>query len=173
MMKWIFRPLLPQVLVALGFCLGIGSAADAGDLHFSLRINNIESSRSPAAEAAAALWNDPMNRLLRDTNAELGHILLGQPGGITAPVLSIKFQAGVQPEIIARIIENSLVLSDTTIAELNWQRPPTDQMVERRFIEDFSRQLEAAVIRTAPIQATPNNTGATHTPVKENPTDAP
>jgi len=122
--------------------------ARAGDLKFSLRIDNFSTSRDPAHEAAMALWNDPMNRLIRDANAELGRILVGQPGGMAAPVISIGFQAGVQPAVIAGIIDNSIFFSRQRIAEINWKHPPSDEEFQREFIEEFSRRLEAAVGQT-------------------------
>ncbi len=94
-----------------------------------------------------ALWDDPMNRLIRDTNAELGRILVGQPGGMTAPLIGISFRAGVPPAIIAGVIENSLISSQREVTKLDWDSPPTDEEFQEQFIREFTQRLEAAVGR--------------------------
>ena len=137
---------LSHVLLLLAYLLvfRLPCPALAGDLQFSLRIDGFVSGGNPAHEAAMALWNDPMNRLMRDTNAELGRILVGQPGGMAAPLIGISFRGGVEPEIIAGIIDNSLLFSRQEIAKLNWDTPPSDEEFQRQFIEDFAHRLEAA-----------------------------
>ena len=138
-----------SVFVVMMMFLGILSTGSiwAGDLEFSLRINGMSSGSSPAHEAAMALWNDPMNHLIRDTNAELGRILVGQPGGMTAPLIGVSFRYGVPPAVISGIIENSLLVSQQRVLELDWNNPPSDEEIQERFIEEFRHQLEASVGR--------------------------
>jgi len=138
-----------NVFVVMMMVLGIMSTGSirAGDLEFSLRINGLGSGSSPAHEAAMALWADPMNRLIRDTNAELGRILVGQPGGMTAPLIGVSFRYGVPPAVISGIIENALLVSQRRVLELDWDNPASDEEIQERFIEDFRHQLEASVGR--------------------------
>jgi len=142
-----FPRFLPVFFIGiLGFLTAdIENPAQAGDLQFSLRINSFQSGHDPAQEAASALWNDPMNQLIRATNAELGRLLVGQPGGVSAPVIAVGFQAGIQPRVIARVIDSAIVFSDQTVIRLPWDEPETDAEFERRFIEEFSRRLQSHV----------------------------
>ena len=75
---------------------------------------------SAPEEARQALWSDPMLRLTRAADAELGHLLIGQPGGRTPPAFVIGFRPGVPPQILGASIESSLPRTSTFKTSIPW-----------------------------------------------------
>ncbi len=99
------RALVLSMLFAT--CPGLWSAA--GEIEFSLNLTVDTLRKAAAVEAAQeALWNDPMVRLMQAMDAEVGHVMLGQPGSRTPPLISIGVGPGVSPHVIAAAIERSL-----------------------------------------------------------------
>ena len=117
--------------------LGLAHSTWAGEPRFSLNINvGSQRSSSPAKEAQLALWNDPMIRLMRAMDAEFGHLLIGQPGGRTPPLISIGFGGGIPPRILTASIENSLAKTTEAPTAIAWpwineNEPPPPPMEEQ------------------------------------------
>jgi len=108
---------------ALMICLLVTAApAAGGEPRFSLNLQaSVSPADWPADEAQRALWNDPMARLVRAADVELGRLLVGQPGGRTPPVVAVGFRPGLPPRILAAAFENNLprMAEPTT----TWQWP--------------------------------------------------
>jgi len=127
------------------FCLASAVAA-ADEPTFTLEIQTGGGSANQAEEAAKALWDDPMARLMRAADAELGHLLIGQPGGRTPPILLVGFRSGVSPYIINASIERNLssrTTSRTTTIPWPWATPdkPTGLSLEEGLALDLAERL--------------------------------
>jgi hypothetical protein len=120
----------------------------AGDPHFSLSISaDGHRSSSPAQEAQRALWNDPMIRLRRAMDAEIGHLLIGQPGGgRTPPLVSIGMGGGLPPRILSAAIETNLAASIEPPTAVAWpwldENEPTPPPMEEQLALLLGKRLE-------------------------------
>ena len=115
-------------LLLLCFVIGAVPAA-GGEPRFSLNIHaGAGSHGDPVKEAQQALWNDPMIRLMRAADAELGHLLVGQPGGRTPPAIVVGFRAGLPPHILGAALENSFprTAEPTVTWRWPWAQQPED-----------------------------------------------
>ena len=140
-------------MLKLRFCLaitllGLAHPTWAGDTSFSLSISaGSHRSMSPAQEAQLALWNDPMIRLMRAMNAEIGHLLVGQPGGgITPPLVSVGVGSGLPPRILSASIEHNLARSTEPPTAIAWpwlkENEPTPPPMEEQLALLLGERLE-------------------------------
>ena len=102
-------------LLAAGLC-------QAGERRFSLNLSASagRGSLSAAQEAQLALWNDPMIRIRRAMDIEMGRILLGQPGGRTPPLFSVAVGGGQPPRVIRASFENNLARTTVPPPAIAW-----------------------------------------------------
>jgi len=126
----------------------------AGESGFSLNLTVDTLRKAAAVEAAQeALWNDPMVRLMLAMDAEVGHVMLGQPGSRTPPLISIGVGPGVSPHVIAAAIERSLShqIEPPAAFTLKWNdedkkdEGPTPPPIEEELALGLGRLLEQQV----------------------------
>jgi hypothetical protein len=128
--------------------LALAHTTWAGEPHFSLSISaDGHRSSSPAQEAQRALWNDPMIRLMRAMDAEVGHLMIGQPGGgRTPPLFSIGMGGGLPPRILSAAIETSLAGSIEPPTAVAWpwldENEPTPPPMEEQLALLLGKRLE-------------------------------
>ncbi len=128
--------------------LGLAHPIWAGDASFSLRISaGSGESLSPAQEAQMALWNDPMIRLMRAMDADLGHLLIGQPGGgRTPPLISVGVGGGLPPRVLTASIERNLAKSTEPPTAIAWpwhkENEPTPPPMEEQLALLLGKRLE-------------------------------
>ncbi|MCK5378582.1 MAG: hypothetical protein KAJ78_04225 [Acidobacteria bacterium] len=127
--------------------LGLAHPTWAGEPRFSLSINvGGRQSLSPAQEAQLALWNDPMIRLMRAMDAEFGHLLIGQPGGRTPPLIAIGVGGGLPPRVLSASIEHNLARSTEPPAAIAWpwlkENEPTPPPMEEQLALLLGERLE-------------------------------
>jgi len=139
----------------LGFFTVIGLLALvqttwAGDTSFSLSLSTGgHQSLSPAQEAQMALWNDPMIRLMRAMDADLGHLLIGQPGGgRTPPLISVGVGGGLPPRILTASIERNLSKATEPPTAIAWpwhkENEPTPPPMEEQLALLLGKRLETS-----------------------------
>jgi len=120
----------------------------AGEPKFSLSISaGSHQSLSPLQEAQRALWNDPMIRLMRAMDAEVGHLLIGQPGGgRTPPLVSVGMGAGLPPRVLSAAIEHNLAGSTEPPTAVAWpwlkENEPTPPPLEEQLALFLGNRLE-------------------------------
>jgi hypothetical protein len=110
------------------FCSGVLAAAGvagAGDVSFSLDINNIPTTprADPATEARLAQWNDPMGRLLYHFNQQQAWVMRGtMPGGDRAGgvAIMVKAQPGLSLQLLATTMQAGLVAAQQDLSHLRW-----------------------------------------------------
>ncbi len=128
--------------------LGLAHPTWAGEASFSLNISaGSRRSLSPAQEARLALWNDPMIRLMRAMDAEVGHLLIGQPGGgRTPPLISVGVGGGLPPRILSASIEHNLARSIEPPTAIAWpwlkENEPTPPPMEEQLALLLGERLE-------------------------------
>ena len=101
------------------------TAAGAGDVTFSLNINNIPTTPrlDPKTEARLALWNDPMNRLLYHFNQQQAWIMRGtMPGGdrVSGAAVMVKAQNGLPLELLAATMQAGLTAAQQNLGQVRW-----------------------------------------------------
>jgi hypothetical protein len=114
------RRLLIMMIAALA-----ATAAGAGDVTFSLNINNIPTTPrlDPKTEARLALWNDPMNRLLYHFNQQQAWIMRGtMPGGdrVSGAAVMVKAQNGLPLELLAATMQAGLTTAQQNLGQVRW-----------------------------------------------------
>jgi len=120
----------------------------AGEPKFSLSISaGSHRSLSPVQEAQLALWNDPMVRLMRAMDAEVGHLLIGQPGGgRTPPLVSVGMGAGIPPRVLSAAIEHNLAGPTEPPTAVAWpwlkKNEPTPPPMEEQLALLLGERLE-------------------------------
>lgn len=133
--------------------VAVTQTAWAGEPKFSLSIAaGSHQSLSPVQEAQRALWNDPMLRLMRAMDAEFGHLLVGQPGGRTPPVIAVGIGGGLPPRILSAAIENSLTPISEPPTAITWPwlkekepaAPPMEAQLAQLLGERLERRLGSA-----------------------------
>jgi hypothetical protein len=132
------------------------AAAQADEPRFSLEIHSGGHPQlDVAAEARKALWEDPMARLMRAADAEFGHLLIGQPGARTPPVIVVGFRPGVAPHIIGASIESNLA-SRTVVHSVTipwpWISEHADEelSLEQGFAVDLANRLATSFATARP-----------------------
>ncbi|RLE22205.1 MAG: hypothetical protein DRJ65_14400 [Acidobacteria bacterium] len=131
--------------------LGLAHPAWAGETSFSLSLSaGGHRSLSPAQEAQLALWNDPMNRLIYAMDAEIGHLLIGQPGGgRTPPLISVGVGGGLPPRILSASIEHNLARSTEPPTAVAWpwlkENEPTPPPMEEQLALLLGERLEQSL----------------------------
>lgn len=123
--------------------LTAAAAVQAGEPRFSLnlRATSVPRSLSPNQQAQLALWNDPMVRLMRTMDAELGHLMAGQPGGRTPPVIMVGFGGGQPPRILATAFEHNLPRTIEPPPVIQWPWADRDEPAPPPMEEEFARLL--------------------------------
>lgn len=143
-----------RILLAITF-VAIAQSGGAGEPKLSLKITaGSNQSLSPVQEAQRALWNDPMLRLMRAMDAELGHLLVGQPGGRTPPVISVGLGGGLPPRILSAAIETSLtpISEPPTAVVWPWLKekepaaPPMEAQLAQLLGDRLERRLGSAEV---------------------------
>lgn len=143
---------MKRILVILVMVFTLPAAA--GEPRFSLSISGGGSSVGTISEEAQrALWNDPMAKLMRAADIELGRILVGQPGGRTPPAFLVGVTPGQPLHILGAAFENNLpkTAEPTTIWQWPWA-PKTDEAhptLEETFSFQLGQRLEQQVGVTA------------------------
>ena len=112
-----------HVLIIL--MIGWSIAAGAGDVSFSLNINNIPTTGrlDPLTEARLAHWNDPMGRLLYHFNQQQAWVMRGtMPGGERSSGLAVavKAQDGLPLKLLAMSMQSGLVAAQQDFAQVRW-----------------------------------------------------
>ena len=105
--------------------LSLPAAAHAGEVTFSLGINDIPLTvrPDPRTEARLAQWNDPMGRLMHQFNAQQSWIMRGtMPGGdrVTGAAVKVKAQNGLPLQLLATSMQTSFNISERQIAVVSW-----------------------------------------------------
>ncbi len=131
--------------------LAFAQSTSAGEPRFSLSISaGTHQSLSPVQEAQLALWNDPMIRLMRAMDGEIGHLLIGQPGGgRTPPLVSVGLGGGLPPRILTAAIEQNLAGTTEPPAAITWPwlkenepaPPPMEEQLALLLGERLERRL--------------------------------
>lgn len=109
-------------------CSGVVAAAGiagAGDVSFSLNINNLPTTGrlDPATESRLAQWNDPMGRLLYHFNQQQAWVMRGtMPGGERASGLAVavKAQSGLPLQLLATQMSSGSIASQQELAQVRW-----------------------------------------------------
>lgn len=120
----------------------------AGEPKFSLSITaGGHQSLSPLKEAQRALWNDPMIRLMRAMDAEVGHLLIGQPGGgRTPPLVSVGMGGGLPPRVLSAAIEHNLAGPSEPPTAIPWpwlkEKEPAPPPLEEELALLLGKRLE-------------------------------
>ncbi|MDX2437779.1 MAG: hypothetical protein QNL88_12095 [Acidobacteriota bacterium] len=114
-----------KVLIIGAVVIAAAGAADAGDVSFSLDINNIPTTirGDPATEARLAQWNDPMGRLLYHFNQQQAWIMRGtMPGGERASgaAIMVKAQHGLPLRLLATTMQSGLIAAQQDLAQVRW-----------------------------------------------------
>lgn len=128
--------------------LSLAQPTWAGDASFSLSLSaGSHRSMSPTQEAQMALWNDPMLRLMRAMNAEVGQLMIGQPGGgMTPPLISVGVGGGLPPRILSASIEHNLARSTEPPTAIAWpwlkENEPTPPPMEEQLALLLGERLE-------------------------------
>lgn len=112
-----------HVLIIL--MIGCSAAAGAGDVSFSLNINNIPTTGrlDPLTEARLAHWNDPMGRLLYHFNQQQAWVMRGtMPGGERSNGLAVavKAQDGLPLKLLAMSMQSGLIAAQQDLAQVRW-----------------------------------------------------
>lgn len=115
----------------------------AGEPRFSLhlRATTVPRSLSPTQQAQMALWNDPMVRLMRTMDAELGHLMVGQPGGRTPPLIMAGLGGGLPPRILASAFEHSFSRAVEPPPVIQWPWSESDDTNPPPMEEELARLL--------------------------------
>jgi hypothetical protein len=130
-------------------CAGVIAAAaavEAGDVSFSLNINNIPTTtlRDPATEARLAQWNDPMGRLLYHFNQQQAWIMRGaMPGGerATGLAVAVKAQAGLPIQLLATQMQAGLIAAQQDLAQVRWPWIDDEALAAMPLDEQLSIEL--------------------------------
>jgi len=135
-----------KVLIIGSLILGTSVAGGAGDVSFSLNINNIPTTAGldPATEARLAMWNDPMNRLLYHFNQQQAWLMRGtMPGGERAGgvAVSVKAQAGLPLQLLATNMQAGLVAAQQDLAHVRWPWIDDEALAELPLDEQLSIEL--------------------------------
>ncbi len=126
--------------------IGCAAAAAAGDVSFSLNINNIPTTGrlDPLTEARLAQWNDPMGRLLYHFNQQQAWLMRGtMPGGDRAGGLAVavKAQDGLPLKLLAMSMQAGLISAHQDLAEVRWPWIDDDAMAALSLEEQLSIEL--------------------------------
>lgn len=133
-------------LIALTIALAAPVAADAGDVSFSLNINNIPTSPrpDPQTEARLAEWNDPMGRLLYHFQQQQAWIMRGtMPGGdrVGGVALRVKAQNGLPLQLLATTMQAGLDTAQQNLAQIRWPWIDDDALAAMPLDEQISIEL--------------------------------
>jgi len=114
-----------HVLVVVTVICATANLAVAGDVSFSLKINNIPTTGrlDPKTEARLAQWNDPMGRLLYHFNQQQAWLMRGtMPGGERAGGLAVavKAQDGLPLKLLAMSMQSGLIAAQQDLAQVRW-----------------------------------------------------
>ncbi len=126
--------------------IGWSAAAGAGDVSFSLNINNIPTTGrlDPQTEARLALWNDPMGRLLYHFNQQQAWLMRGtMPGGERAGGLAVavKAQDGLPLKLLAMSMHSGLIAAQHDLAEVRWPWIDNDALAALPLDQQLSIEL--------------------------------
>ena len=99
--------------------------AGAGDVEFSLNINNMALGTKPdlRTEARLAHWNSPMGRLMAAFQQQQAWVIRGtQPGleRVSGAVVGVKLRRGLPLEVLASSMEGGLRISEERLAVVRW-----------------------------------------------------
>jgi len=99
--------------------------AGAGDVEFSLNVNNMAMGPKPdlRTEARLAHWNSPMGRLMAAFQQQQAWAIRGtQPGleRVSGAVVGVKLQQGQPLEILSSSMEAGLRISEERLAVVRW-----------------------------------------------------
>ena len=113
-----------KVLIIGVIAIAAAVFADAGDVSFSLNINNVSTTRlDPATEARLAQWDDPMGRLLYHFNQQQAWIMRGtMPGGerVGGAAIMVKAQSGLPLQLLATNLQAGLIAAQQDLAQVRW-----------------------------------------------------
>ena len=126
--------------------IGCSAAAAAGDVSFSLNINNIPTTGrlDPQTEARLAQWNDPMGRLLYHFNQQQAWVMRGtMPGGERAGGLAVmvKAQGGLPLQLLATNMQSGLIAAQRDLAQVRWPWIDDDALAALPLDERLSIEL--------------------------------
>ena len=135
-----------HVLVVLTVCCAAATLASAGDVSFSLNINNIPTTGrlDPKTEARLAQWNDPMGRLLYHFNQQQAWLMRGtMPGGDRAGGLAVavKAQDGLPLKLLALSMQSGLIAAQQDLAEVRWPWIDDDSLAALPLDQQLSIEL--------------------------------
>jgi hypothetical protein len=113
------------ILITLIFALAAPIVAGAGEVSFSLSINDLPMAPrpDPRTEARLAQWNDPMSRLMYHFNQQQSWIMRGaMPGGdrATGAAVMVKAQPGLPLQLLATTMQAGLVAAQQDLAQVRW-----------------------------------------------------
>ena len=133
-----------HVLIIL--MIGWSIAAGAGDVSFSLNINNIPTTGrlDPLTEARLAHWNDPMGRLLYHFNQQQAWVMRGtMPGGERSSGLAVavKAQDGLPLKLLAMSMQSGLVAAQQDFAQVRWPWIDADALAALPLDQQLSIEL--------------------------------
>lgn len=105
--------------------LVLPAVAHAGDVTFSLGINDIPLTvrPDPRTEARLAQWNDPMGRLMHQFNSQQAWIMRGtMPGGerVSGAMVKVKAQNGLPLQLLATTMQASFTLDEQHVSVVRW-----------------------------------------------------
>jgi hypothetical protein len=126
--------------------LSAATAAGAGDVSFSLNINDIplEPRPDPRTEARLAQWNDPMGRLLYHFNQQQSWVMRGtMPGSdrATGIAIGVKAQNGVPLQVLSSVVLSGLNLANHDLAETRWPWIDDEELGEMPLVDQISVEL--------------------------------
>jgi len=129
----------------LVYC-AVATLAAAGDVSFSLNINNIPTTGrlDPLTEARLAHWNDPMGRLLYHFNQQQAWVMRGtMPGGDRAGGLAVavKAQDGLPLKLLAMSMQSGLIAAQQDLAEVRWPWIDDDSLAALPLDQQLSIEL--------------------------------
>lgn len=138
-------------LIVLAAVLVVAAAAGAGEVSFSLNINNIPTTSrpDPQTEARLAQWNDPMGRLLYHFNQQQAWIMRGtMPGGERAGgvAVRVKAQGGLPLQLLATTMQAGLDTAQQNLAQIRWPWIDDDALAAMPLDKQLSIELGRRLI---------------------------
>ncbi len=135
-----------RFLIIFAGVIAAAGAVEAGDVSFSLNINNIPTTtlRDPATEARLAQWNDPMGRLLYHFNQQQAWVMRGtMPGGerATGMAVAVKAQAGLPLQLLATQMQAGLIAGQRDLTQVRWPWIDDEALAAMPLDEQLSIEL--------------------------------
>lgn len=135
-----------SVALALTIVVAGAVGAAAGEVSFSLALDNIPMTPrpDPDTEARLALWNDPMGRLLYHFNQQQSWLMRGtMPGGDRASGIAVRVRAqgGLPLQVLTSVVLPGSDLATHNLEATRWPWIDDDDVSSMPLVEQISIEL--------------------------------